>query len=175
MAVQSGTTSAPIPISHSTDISNLYVQGIVAGVLGSATIAIWFFVVDLFSGRPFYTPSVLGTVLFRRDIGPDQLQSLPVSFDMVLFYTWVHGLAFCVIGGLAAKLLAIAEQNENLGFGIVLLFVVFEFGFMTAAFAFAEPILHALAWPNVLIGNLLAAVVMATYFWRRHRNLKISP
>lgn len=175
MALRTQTTSESIPISRSTEISDPYAQGIVAGIVGAATIAIWFFVVDVLSGRPFYTPSVLGTALFRRGIELDQLRALPVSFDMVLFYTWVHGLVFCVIGGLAAKLLAVAEQNENLGFGILLLFVVFEFGFIVAAFVFAEPILHALAWPNVLIGNLLAAALMATYFWRHHRNLKISP
>jgi hypothetical protein len=94
---------------------------------------------------------------------------------MVLVYTWVHGMAFCVIGGFASKLLALAERNLNLGFGIVLLFVIFEFGFVGAAFIFAEPILQVLAWPAVLVGNLLAATGMAGYFWRHHPNLTIEP
>jgi hypothetical protein len=175
MAVQSGTTSAPSTTSPSSTITNIYFEGIVAGVIGAATVAIWFFVVDLFSGRPFYTPSVLGTALFRQGIGLDQPQSLPISFEMVLLYTWVHGMAFCVIGGLASKLLAVAEHNLNLGFGILLLFVIFEFGFVGAAFIFAEPILQALAWPTILFGNLLAAIGMATYFWRRHLNMTIRP
>jgi len=61
------------------------------------------------------------------------------------------------------------------GFGILLLFVIFEFGFVGAALVFAEPILRALAWPSVLVGNLLAAAVMAAYFWRQHATLRISP
>jgi hypothetical protein len=36
-------------------------------------------------------------------------------------------------------------------------------------------VLHALAWPTILIGNLLAAGTMAWYFWRRHPQLAIWP
>jgi hypothetical protein len=175
MAVQSRATSAANVTIPSSTISNIYVEGIVAGIIGAATIAVWFFVLDIFSGRPFYTPTVLGTALFRHGIGLDQPRALPISLEMVLLYTWVHGLAFCVIGGLAAKLLALAEGNLNVGFGILLFFVIFEFGFVAIAFIFAEPILQLLAWPTVLVGNLLAAVAMATYFWRRHPNMIISP
>jgi hypothetical protein len=175
MAVQSDTTSAPFVTGSSSETSNVYREGIVAGILGAATIALWFFVLDMFSGRPLYTPTVLGTVLFRHGAGLGQAQVLPISFEMVLVYTWVHGLAFCFIGGLASRLLALAERNLNLGFGILLLFVVFEFGFVGAAFIFAEPVLHALTWPAILIGNLLAAAAMAGYFWRRHPNLTIEP
>ena len=171
MAVQSGTTSASQP----SEISRVDVEGISAGILGAATIAIWFFVLDVFNGRPFYTPSILGSALFRRGIGIDELQTLPISVEMVLIYTWVHGLAFCVIGGVASRLLALAERNVNFGFGILLFFVIFEFGFVAAALVFAEPILHALAWPAVLMGNLLAAAAMGLYFWRHHPYLSIKP
>lgn len=175
MAVRSDTTSVPIAASPFSKISNLYLEGIVAGVIGGSTIAVWFFVLDLFNGRPFYTPTVLGTALFRHGIGLDQPQTLLISFEMVLFYTWVHGMVFCFIGGLAAKLLAVAERNLSLGFGILLFFVVFEFGFLVVGFIFAEPILQALAWPTILLGNLFAAAGMTTYFWRRHPNLTIQP
>ena len=175
MAVQSDTTSAPFVTGSSSETSNVYQEGIIAGILGAATIALWFFVLDAFGGRPFYTPTVLGTVLFRHGVGLDQAQALAISFEMVLVYTWVHGLVFCLIGGIASKLLALAERNLNLGFGILLFFVIFEFGFVGAAFIFAEPVLHALTWPAILIGNLLAAAAMAGYFWRHHPNLTIEP
>jgi hypothetical protein len=175
MAVQSETPSAPVVTSPSSELSDIYLQGIVAGVIGAATVAIWFFIVDIFSGRPFYTPNVLGTALFRHGAGIDQPDRLAISFEMVLFYTWVHGLAFCVIGGLASKLLAVAERSLNLGFGIVLLFVVFEFGFVGVLFIFDEPILQELAWHAVLVGNVLAAIVMSAYFQRQHPNLAIRP
>ena len=173
MAVQSGTTSAPPVSAGSPAISRTYQQGLVAGVIGAATIAIWFFIIDIFNGRPFYTPSILGTILFRNSV--ELSETIPVSFEMVLLYTWVHAMAFCVVGGVAAKLLELAESYLNVGFGILLLFVIFEFGFVGVAFIFAEPVLHALAWPTVLVGNLLAATAMATYFWRHHPNLTIRP
>ena len=175
MAVQSNSTSAPFVTAPSSEISNVYREGIVAGILGAATIALWFFILDIFSGQPFYTPSLLGNALFRRDVGLEQLKVPSVSLEMVLLYTWVHGMVFCVIGGLASKLLVLAERNLNLGFGILLFFVVFEFGFVGVAFIFAEPILHTLTWPAILIGNLMAATAMAIYFSRRRPNLTIEP
>ena len=175
MAVQTDTPNAPVITSSSASISDLYQQGIVAGVIGASTVAVWFFLVDLFNGRPFYTPNVLGAALFRRGTGLDNPQALAISLEMVLIYTWVHGMVFCLIGGIASKLLHLAERNLNLGFGVVLLFVIFEFGFVGAAFVFAEPILQLLAWPVVLVGNLLAATAMASYFWRHHPNLRIEP
>lgn len=152
----------------------IWQEGILAGLLGAAVIALWFLIFDTARGRPLYTPSVLGSALFRRELlalaGP-----VPISFEMVVVYTWVHALVFCLIGGVASRLLELAEERPNLGFGIVLLFVVFEFGFVGLALAVAEPVLRALTWPAVLVGNLLAASAMAAYLWRRHPNLTIRP
>ncbi len=123
MALRSDTSSPTVIDSSTAAIPDIYRQGIVAGVLGAATIALWFFLVDVLSGRPlFYTPNVLGTALFRHGAGLDQPQTLAISLEMVLVYTWVHGLVFCVIGGIAAKLLGLAERNIDVGFGILLLF-----------------------------------------------------
>jgi hypothetical protein len=63
MAPQSDTTSAPAAVSEASEFTGVYVEGVVAGLIGAATIAIWFFVLDLYNGRPFYTPNVLGAAL----------------------------------------------------------------------------------------------------------------
>jgi hypothetical protein len=176
MAIPSGTSSPTVLVPSTAAISDSYRQGIEAGICGAVMVAVWFFIIDFLSGNPFfYTPNVLGTALFRQGVGLEQPQSLPISMEMVLVYTWIHGLVFCAIGGIAAKLLTLAERDVHAGFGILLLFVIFEFGFIGAALVLAEPILRALAWPSVLIGNLLAAAVMTAYFWRRHATLRISP
>ena len=174
MALQSHTTSTPPVVSESAEFSGVYVEGVVAGLIGAATIAIWFFILDLYNGRPFYTPNVLGAALSLSGAVGDPATA-PISMELVAFYTWIHVLVFCVIGGLASKLLSLAERDLNLGFGILLLFVIFEFGFVTASMVFAEPILRALAWPAILLGNLLAAGAMAVYFWRHHPKLRIAP
>ena len=53
--------------------------------------------------------------------------------------------------------------------------MIFEFGFVLISLAFAEPVLHALAWQAVLVGNLLAAAAMAAVFRVRHPRLMIRP
>ena len=102
-------------------------------------------------------------------------ERVPVSFEMVVVFTWVHVLVFLLIGGIAAQLLALADTRPNLGFGVVLFFVIFEFGFIAGSMVFAEEVLRALAWPAILIGNLMAAAAMGAYFWRRHPDLQIAP
>jgi hypothetical protein len=47
MAVQSGTTSAPARASQPSEIPRVDIEGISAGILGAATIAIWFFILDV--------------------------------------------------------------------------------------------------------------------------------
>lgn len=140
-----------------------------AGILGAATIAIWFFVLDVFSGRPFCTPNILGNALFRHGVGIDQLQRLPISVEMVLFYTWVHGLTFCIIGGAASKLLELAERNVNLGFGILL------FWLCHCGFGSCRADSPRLGVACALDREFLAAAIMGLYFWRHHPNLLIRP
>ena len=167
---------APTPADRPTrDTSTVYREGIVAGIIGASTVAIWYLILDTIEGRPFYTPTLLGTAFFKPGAGLTAPGPLPPSLELVVVFTWVHGLVFCVIGGVAAWLLAMAERNPNLGFGIVVFAVIFEFGFLVVTMLFAEVILEKLAWHSILIGNLLAGAAMAAYFWRRHRNLTILP
>lgn len=182
MTARPGTTLPPLAnpteppdAVPSSDVSRLSLEGFIAGLVGAAVVALWFLIVDSLAGRPLYTPTVLGTALFRQGAGLGSPETLPISFEMVWMFTWVHGLAFAVIGGLAARLLARAERNPSAGFGILLLFVVFEFGFMVAAMVLAAPVLQALTWPSVFVGNLLAATAMAAYFHLAHPRLKVSP
>ena len=156
-------------------VANVYAEGLLAGLAGGVAVALWFFVLDVLKGRPLYTPMVLGTALFGSAEQLADQPSLPINFETVLGFTWFHLLTFLVIGFLASQLLALAERAADIGFGAVLLFVLIEAGFLITCMAIAEPVLHAIAWPAVLVGNLLAAAAMAGVFWRRHRGLRIEP
>ena len=175
MAVDTFAGGSVLRSGESTDRAAAYEQGIVAGVLGASAIALWFLAVDLLNGRPLFTPSILGTALYQGVAAVAAPERVPVSFEMVVVFTWIHLLVFVIIGLAASLLLQLAERDHNLGFGIVLLFVVFEFGFVAVSTVFAQPILEALTLTKVLFGNLLAAGVMAAYFWRRHPGLIIEP
>src|SRR5215470_1125556 len=114
MATPTTTARSTSEVSSSTVDSRVYQEGIVAGILGALSVAVWFLVVDMMHGRPFYTPTVLGTALFGRGVWPAPLETLPASFDMVAMFTWVHVLAFVVIGVVVAHLIAAAERNPSL-------------------------------------------------------------
>lgn len=159
-----------------TALPNMFIrEGIIAGLLGALTIAVWFLVVDIVSGSPLYTPTVLGVALFQGGAGLAAAEQVTIDLGMVLLFTGVHGLAFMLIGVVVSYLLGVAEHHRHIGFGILLLFIVFEMGFIVVSLGIAEPVLRALAWPAVLVGNLLAAAVMAGYFWRHHPRLVIEP
>ena len=170
------TTAGSTPqTSSSTVDARVYQEGFIAGVVGALTVAVWFLVVDMLHGRPFYTPTVLGTALFGRGVWPATLETLPPSFEMVAMFTWVHVMVFVGLGVGVAYLIAVAERHPNLGFGIVLLFVIIEACFTVTAMIVAEPVLRALTWPAILIANFLAAGVIAGYFWLRHPTLQMRP
>lgn len=171
MTSHASAATSSEPAARATENAQLYQEGLIAGVIGAAVIAAWFLVLDLAQGRPFYTPSMLGTALFK---GVGAIASTTISFETVAVFTWIHFLVFAFLGGIASYLLARAEDSPNLGFGIVLLMVIFTFGFIAVTMAFAEPVLRALAWPAVLAGNVMAAGAMSAYFWRRHPGLRIE-
>src|SRR2546428_8729585 len=83
MATQTDATTIP-------ESRTLYQEGLVAGLVGAATIAVWFLILDSLSGRPLYTPTVLGTALFRRG-GTTPLSEILPNLQMGLLFTLVDG------------------------------------------------------------------------------------
>jgi hypothetical protein len=168
------TTTAVGRLEAERVATAVYTDGMLAGVAGGLTIAAWFLLLDTWAGRPFYTPTVLGAAVFHAGAGVDPATVRP-SLDLVLPFTWLHVLIFATIGVVASRLLALAERNPNYGFGVLLFFVFFEIGFVAVCLALAEQVLSALAWPAVVVGNLLAAAAMTAVLWRRHPNLRVLP
>jgi len=175
MVTQTAVRPASLPASRDRALATAYSEGIRAGLVGAVTIAAWFAILDGFRGRWFFTPTVLGTALFHGGAGLDDPTTMAPSLEVVLSFTWIHMLVFLLVGIAAARLLVLAEDDSHMGFGILLLFLVFEFGFIGACMVFAAPVLEALAWPAIMAGNLLAAIAMAATFWRGHRGLSIEP
>src|SRR5262249_27451231 len=110
--------------------------------------------------------------LFHGGAGIENESAVTPSLELVAGFTWVHYLVFMLIGIGAARLMALAERNPSLGFGIVLFFAVFAFGFLLVSLVFAQGVLQR---PAVVIGNLLAAIGMGVVLWRGHRQLDIQP
>ena len=175
MTARTDVSDRVMPEQEERTSAAVYTEGLLAGAVGAGTIAVWFLLLDTIAGRPFYTPSVLGTALVRGGAALSGSEALSVDMEMVINFTWMHMLAFLLIGLAASKLVELAERDANLGFGLVLLFVVFEFGFIAVFSMVAEEVLQVISWPSILVGNLLAAAAMGLVFWRRHPHLVIRP
>jgi hypothetical protein len=145
-------------------------DGIIAGLIGAAIVAIWFLFMDAVTRLPLYTPTVLGEGLLLREQGLASNVGEQASLKLTLMYSGVHGLVFMVLGVTAAYLLLLPKRKLHLGIVLIALFAVLEVGFVGSAFVVAKPVLDELAWPIVLTGNFLAAAGMACYLSLRRRN-----
>jgi len=83
-------------------------DGIVAGVIGAAVVALWFLVLDIARGKPFLTPALLGAAVFYGITTP---VGLTITAGPLIGYTLLHVLAFVAFGIVAASLL-IASEHE---------------------------------------------------------------
>jgi hypothetical protein len=145
-------------------------EGVIAGSLGATTIAIWFLILDVVSGHPFYTPDLLGrgliSVLGKPPAMPD------TTATHVFAYTLFHYVAFFLVGVIIAWLVHQSAHTPAVLAGLLLMFVVFELGAYEVTGLFTETRFGGMAWYQIFIANLLATVVMGWYMWARHPNLK---
>ena len=136
-------------------------EGIVAGILGAAAVAIWFLILDVARGEPLRTPTLLGSAVLKS----------ADPTDAVLGYTVLHGIAFIAFGLVASFMVAAAERQPMFAFPLVILFTAFEVFFFGATVIAASWVLDELSGWAIFVGNVVAAVVMLLFFFRRHRDL----
>ena len=153
--------------------SQVLEDGFFCGVLGAGVVALWYLVLDMLAGRPLFTPSLLGSLLFQKGAA---LSNVTVEPQVVFWYTAVHAFAFLVVGMIAAWLAAQFEKFPTVGIAMLFLFVIFETAFFAFALAVGKSVLGTLGLWTIAVANLLAAGAMAGYLWWRHpsavRNMK---
>jgi hypothetical protein len=143
-------------------------EGIIAGLIGAATVAVWFLIFDIARGEPLLTPSVLGSAVF---LGADVPVEPGIRLGPILGYTILHGLAFMAFGVIAATIMAVAEREPALFVAFVILFAAFEAAFFGVLGVLGQGVRGALVWWSVLVGNLLASIAMLWFLLRAHRAL----
>lgn len=146
-------------------------EGVTAGLIGAGSVAAWFLFVDLIAGRPLYTPAVLGSAAFQGLRDPS---TVVVGFDSVGAYTATHVFLFILVGLIASAMANEAKKSPEVLWLLAEFFIVFEIGFYAVVGIVFTPLLAALAWVNVAVGNLLAAVAMGYYLWRAHPELRVQ-
>ena len=143
-------------------------EGIIAGLIGAALVAVWFLIYDAARGQPFRTPSLLGAATFQ---GVNDPAALAVTPGMIVQYTVLHGVVFAMIGILLAFLVASAQGQPSRLLTLFIAIMCFEVGFLALLTWLARPVLSELAWWAILVGNVLAAGGMLIYFFVGHRAL----
>jgi hypothetical protein len=143
-------------------------NGAVAGVLGALVVALWFLVLDSLQSQPFFTPSLLGSVLFSG-ARPEEIQS--VNAVMVFAYTGLHGLLYLTAGTLLAWMFWEIDEHPQLGIILILLFVLSQAVLFGLEVTIVPQLVGVLGAFSVALANVLSAISMFWLLLRRHPHL----
>lgn len=146
-------------------LTSVLEDGILTGMTGAAVVAFWFLILDTARGKLFYTPSLLGSVLF---LGQSPDEAVVVNGFIVFAYTGLHGVLFLIAGLALAWMFAMFERNPQFGIIILLLFLLFESIVFSVEAAIFPNLVGAMGALTVVAGNLFAAVAMFWFLVRRH-------
>jgi hypothetical protein len=142
-------------------------EGIIAGLIAAAIVAVWFLIYDAARGQPFRTPALLGAaVQGMRDPG-----AVTVTPGLVAQYTVLHGAIFAMVGVLIAFLIATAQRQPSRLLVMFIALMCFEVAFLAVMTWWAHPVVTALGWWAILIANALAAGGMLVYLFVGYRSL----
>lgn len=144
-------------------------KGIGVGLAGALAVAVWFLVLDIAGGRPFFTPAALGSMIFLGARGADAVQVNP---GIVAGYTTLHVVAFLMVGVGMVWLSERLEQQPGLWLGVLMGLIVCKAGFLGGAGLFGGWLLGALGWWAIGAGNVLAVGVMGWIVWQSHPLLR---
>ncbi|MEO5590789.1 MAG: hypothetical protein ABIS03_14505 [Gemmatimonadaceae bacterium] len=152
------------------DGHNSFREGSYAGVVGATAIAVWFAIIDIFSGRPLHTPDTLGAGLVSI-LGKSPMMPDTPAFHVII-YTIFHYLAFAFVGIMVAKIVHQSARTPAILAGFLVAFVAFELGAIGLTALLSESALGGMAWYQIFIANLLAAALMFWFMWKRHPGLR---
>jgi hypothetical protein len=165
--------SAPFPSSAAASSSGLAdavgriaENGVLAGIVGAAVVAVWFLAVDLVTrGLPFYTPSLLGSIIFA---GADASEVTGLNGAAIFAYTGLHGILFLAAGALLAWMFTQFESNPQVGLVLLLLFVTFEAILWGVGVSLVPALAGVVGAWAILVANVASAAAMFAFLLRRH-------
>lgn len=147
--------------------ADLAYESLYCAAIGGSIVALFFLVIDAWNGRPLFTPSLMGGVLF----GGVAAETVDVvRLDWVAYTTILH---FIVFGAIGVGVALVAKQVEaHARHPAAVLFAVFaaiEWVFLVGAFLLLPGVLAVLGPWRVAAANLLAAGGIAAFLWANHR------
>lgn len=140
-------------------------EGLFAGFIGAAAVAVWYLALDAVRGQILFTPAAFGSAFL---LGARGIAEVQITAMTVAGYSLLHLGVFLSLGFLASALAVAAEKQPPLILGFVLLFAVIEVMFIGMMAIAANWLLDALAWWTIGVANLIAAAAIGAYLWHEH-------
>ena len=149
-----------------TKLDDLLYDAFYSAAIGGSVLGLFFLLVDAVAGQPFYTPSLMGSVLFLG-MAPEAVTE--VRLDLVAYITMLHMGAFGAVGVAFSVLVYEAELHSHHPLRVVaLLLLVIEGGFLISANVFMPGVVATIGFGRILVGNLLTATGMALFMLKSH-------
>jgi hypothetical protein len=161
-------TTEPAQASANAAKSGLRVvseDGVLTGIVGAFVVMIVFLLLDFVQGRIFFTPSLLGSVIFRGRHVSELSDPDPV---MIFAYTGLHTVAFLVVGFLLAALFREFERHPKLGLELLVALLVFEGLLMGAEVTVFPALVGELGAWAVATANIVSLIAMFAFLAYRH-------
>jgi len=135
--------------------------------IGGAVVAVFFLVADVVMHEAFWTPTVVGTVLFTDTAAADVSA---VQLEIVALFTVLHFLSFGVLGLIMSVFVhSWAHMADRPALVAVVGFLLLHTGFTGLDLTLAPGILEALGYWKVLSANAVTGAGMAYFLLRSHR------
>jgi len=150
--------------------TTLVTQGVLAGLIGYATLAMIVAAFDAARGRsPFHSAAVLGAFLFYNIDVPSQVQVLPAY---VLAYNGAHLLVFLLMGLIGTALATVADRGRHLWFLSLFFFFFVAFHAIGALQGVTMNVRSELSATVIWIAGVSAAVAMGAYLSGVHPRMR---
>ena len=161
----SATLTPTAPVTR----SDTFWQGILAGLIGYATVALAVGVLDVVQGRSFfYTAALLGETLFYGLKDPSQLT---IWAGPVFAYNGVHLLSFLALGVVASWIVTLSERVPFLWY-VGVLVVPLALLPLYGGIALITARLEAIPAWEVWIPAALATIAMVLFLVWEHPRLR---
>ena len=161
------TSKSLVPkLLHKSDwwLSTVH-EGVVAGTLSGAVVALWYLLCDTIVGRPFHTPALLGAIFFDGLHGYDIDAATLVP---VLKFTALHFAAFIAFGLATALVIAAAEREPLLILGALMVYACFEVCFLAFVTFLDALALGTIGWWKIAAANAITLATVFGYFQYQH-------
>ncbi len=147
--------------SKSFSLTDILYESFYTAGIGGSFVALAFLLVDGLFGHPFFTPSLLGQVIFFHTPAASVSS---ISLKAVAYYTPVHFLAFFLVGLVGAVLVRTMEAHTRRPFWVMLvLFGIMEGGYLLVTRYLLQGVGNVLDAPRVAGVNFFAAICMVAF------------